>query len=82
MAAIGITAGWHSQRFTCSTVVRAVSPHENRLLTANRNIPTQRRGTVGFPRLQAREDVNEFPGMVELWERFWSEIPKPELEVK
>jgi len=23
----------------------------------------------------------EFPGMVELWERFWSEIPKPEFEV-
>jgi len=29
-AAIGIRAGWHSQRFTCSTVVRAVSPHKNR----------------------------------------------------
>nr|WP_318570984.1 TRAM domain-containing protein [Salinigranum marinum] len=26
--------------------------------TANLNIPTQRRGAVGFPRLQAREDVN------------------------
>lgn len=24
----------------------------------------------------------EFPGMVELWERFWSEIPKSEFEVK
>ena len=30
MAVIGITAGWHSQRFTCSTVVRVFSPHENR----------------------------------------------------
>ena len=26
--------------------------------------------------------IIEFPGMVELWERFRSEIPKPELEVK
>jgi len=33
--------------------VRAVSPHENRLLTANRNIPTR----SGFLRLQAEEDV-------------------------
>jgi transposase len=30
MAAIGITAGWHSQRFSCSTVVRVFSPRENR----------------------------------------------------
>ena len=58
MAAIGITAGWHSQRFTCSTVVRVFSSHENRLLTANRNIPTQRCGAVGFPYVHAREDVN------------------------
>jgi hypothetical protein len=56
---IGITAGWHSQRFTCSTFVRVFSPHENRSLTANPNIPTQRCGAVGFPRLQAREDVNQ-----------------------
>ena len=27
-------------------------------------------------------DVIEFPGMVELWERFWSEIPKSEFEVE
>ncbi len=26
--------------------------------TANPQIPIQRRGVVGFPRLQAREDVN------------------------
>ena len=26
-------------------------------------------------------DVVTFPGMVELWERFWSEIPKSEFEV-
>jgi IS605 OrfB family transposase len=31
MAVIGITAGWHSQRFTCSTVVKVFLPHENRL---------------------------------------------------
>jgi hypothetical protein len=41
MAVIGITADWHSQRFTCSNIVRVLSPHENRLLTANVNIPTQ-----------------------------------------
>ena len=27
-------------------------------------------------------DSIKFPGMVELWERFWSEIPKSEFEVK
>jgi hypothetical protein len=27
-------------------------------------------------------DSITFPGMVELWERFWSEIPKSEFEVK
>ena len=27
-------------------------------------------------------DIIEFPGMVELWERFWSEIPKSEFEVE
>ncbi|WP_425433495.1 toxin-antitoxin system TumE family protein [Halorubrum ezzemoulense] len=27
-------------------------------------------------------DSITFPGMVELWKRFWSEIPKSELEVK
>jgi hypothetical protein len=26
-------------------------------------------------------DVINFPGMVELWERFWSEIPKAEFKV-
>jgi len=26
-------------------------------------------------------EMIEFPGMLELWERFWSEIPKPEFEV-
>jgi len=25
-------------------------------------------------------DRIEFPGMVELWERFWNEVPKPEIE--
>jgi hypothetical protein len=34
--------------------VRAVSPHENRLLTANRNIPTR----SGILDLQGGEDVN------------------------
>ena len=32
--------------------------HKTRLRTANRNIPTQQYGAVGFPRLQVREDVN------------------------
>ena len=27
-------------------------------------------------------EIIEFPGMVELWKRFWSEIPKPELEIE
>jgi hypothetical protein len=27
-------------------------------------------------------DIITFPGMVELWEWFWSEIPKAEFEVK
>jgi len=27
-------------------------------------------------------DIIKFAGMVELWERFWSEIPKSEFEVK
>jgi len=27
-------------------------------------------------------DSITFPGKVELWERFWSEIPKSEFEVK
>ena len=27
-------------------------------------------------------EIIEFPGMVALWDRFWSEIPKPEFEVK
>ncbi|CCQ37645.1 uncharacterized protein Nmlp_3520 [Natronomonas moolapensis 8.8.11] len=27
-------------------------------------------------------DIIEFPGMVELWARFWSEAPKSELEVE
>jgi hypothetical protein len=54
MAVIGITASWHGQRFACSTVVRAVSPHENRLLTASRNISTR----SGILTLQAGEDVN------------------------
>jgi hypothetical protein len=35
------TAGWHSQWFACSTVVRVCSPRENRLLTAIRTIPTR-----------------------------------------
>jgi hypothetical protein len=26
-------------------------------------------------------DIIEFPGMVELWEQFWSEIPKSEFEL-
>nr|WP_236045106.1 DUF6516 family protein [Halomicroarcula nitratireducens] len=26
-------------------------------------------------------DIIKFPGMVELWERFWSEIPRSEFEV-
>jgi len=26
-------------------------------------------------------EIIEFPGMVALWERFWSEIPKPALEL-
>jgi len=54
MAVIGITAGWHSQRFTCSTVARAVSPRENRLRTANHNIPTR----SGILALQRGEDIN------------------------
>jgi len=29
----------------------------------------------------AEPDSITFPGMVELWERFWDEIPKPEFEV-
>jgi len=33
------TASWHGQWFACSTVARAGSPHENRPLTTNRNIP-------------------------------------------
>jgi hypothetical protein len=27
-------------------------------------------------------DVISFPGMIELWERFWSEIPKSEFELE
>ncbi len=27
-------------------------------------------------------EIIEVPGMVDRWERFWSEIPKPEREVK
>jgi hypothetical protein len=27
-------------------------------------------------------EIIEFPGMVELWKRYWSEIPKLGLEVK
>jgi len=27
-------------------------------------------------------DIITFPGMIELWDRFWSEIPKSEFEVK
>ena len=27
------------------------------------------------------QDIITFPGMVELWERFWSEIPKTEFGV-
>ncbi|AHG01940.1 hypothetical protein HALLA_01185 (plasmid) [Halostagnicola larsenii XH-48] len=34
--------------------MKVFSLHENGLITANRNIPTR----SGFPRLQAREDVN------------------------
>ena len=34
--------------------------------TANPNIPIQRCGTVGFPRLQAREDVNNYSVKTEL----------------
>ncbi|RDZ34369.1 hypothetical protein DVK04_18045 [Haloferax sp. Atlit-105R] len=73
MAVIGIMAGWHSQRFTCSNVVRAVSPHENRLLTANLNIPTQRCGAVGFLRLQAREDVKKNVHGLQLGEKLSSD---------
>ena len=29
----------------------------------------------------AESRIIEFPGMVELWTRFWSEIPKDELEL-
>ncbi|QLH76851.1 hypothetical protein HZS55_05820 [Halosimplex rubrum] len=31
---------------------------------------------------EPRPKTVEFPGMVELWERFWSEIPKTEFEVE
>lgn len=27
-------------------------------------------------------EIIEFPGMVELWDRFWSEIPKEEFDVE
>lgn len=26
-------------------------------------------------------EILEFPGMIELWERFWSEIPKDEFDI-
>ena len=28
-----------------------------------------------------KPQIIEFPGMVELWERFWSEIPKTEFDI-
>jgi len=69
---------------TSSTTARRSRTHLARSLMAQSDATDNSHADTKGHELHVAPDpepeIIEFPGMVALWERFWSEIPKPEFE--